>query len=147
MKKGTCLSYQMLLAIWFLFSMIGLRIGRYNIVEGEFHDEWMFMLFYLLAVLVFIVKTSLGKWILLIWTGLWFITQFLSHEWYTIFNNGFMGKVDGKISYFSGTVKLFSIDGRYVPDMYHIILHILILCVFITTLRFTIKQKKDKYIH
>ena len=31
---------------------------------------------------------------------MWLVIQFMCHEWYTIFNSGFMGSLDGKIKYF-----------------------------------------------
>ena len=63
-----------------------------------------------------------------------FVTQFLSHEWYTLFGRGFMGEMDKKIAYFSECIQLINVDGRYVPDVYHIVLHILIIIAFVVTL-------------
>ena len=73
---------------------------------------------------------------------MWFVTQFLSHEWYTIFGNGFMGNIDNKIAYFKDCISLISIEGKYVPDMYHIILHILIIIAIIVTTKFSKKRSK-----
>lgn len=38
------------------------------------------------------------------------------------------------IAYFANCIQLISVDGGYVPDVYHIVLHILILAAFIVTL-------------
>ena len=38
-----------------------------------------------------------------------------------------MGDVEGKIDYFRNCIKLIVLPGRYVPDLYHIVLHLLIL--------------------
>jgi hypothetical protein len=65
---------------------------------------------------------------------MWFVTQFLSHEWYSIFGKGFMGDVEGKIDYFRNCIKLIDLPGRYVPDLYHIVLHLLIVAAFVSTL-------------
>lgn len=35
---------------------------------------------------------------------------------------------------FSECIQLINVDGRYVPDVYHIILHILIIIAFVVTL-------------
>ena len=76
---------------------------------------------------------------------MWFVIQFLCHEWYTIFNSGFMGTLEGKIEYFSGTIKWLQIDGRYIPDVYHTILHIIIVISLTVTIIYSAKnKKKDK---
>ena len=74
-------------------------------------------------------------------TTLWFIIQFLCHEWYTIFSSGIMGSLEGKIKYFSETMQWISVEGKYIPDIYHTILHILILMVIVTTYVFILKNK------
>ena len=86
-----------------------------------------------MAVILFIVKEKAGKWAIIIWTTMWFVTQFISHEWYTIFNDGFMGTLENKMEIFSGTMHWLKIEGRYVPDIYHTILHVLILLVLVST--------------
>ena len=73
---------------------------------------------------------------------LWFVIQFLCHEWYSIFSKGVMGSLEDKIKYFSGAIKWIEIDGRYIPDVYHTILHILILAVVITTALYIRNSKK-----
>lgn len=144
MKKSTCIIFQSILLIWFLLDMTGLSFGDKCLVEQSFKDDGIFFAIYLVTFVWFILKDSVGKWDVLIWSGLWFITQFLCHEWYTLFDRGCMGSTEGKIKIFSENIQLFSIEGRYVPDLYHIILHVLILCVFITTLIYIIKGKKMK---
>ncbi|MCI6498504.1 hypothetical protein ACTNBM_01915 [Lachnospiraceae bacterium HCP1S3_C3] len=71
---------------------------------------------------------------------MWFITQFICHEWYTIFDRGFMGNLQDKIKYFSGTMQWIKIEGKYVPDIYHTLLHILILTALICTIIYTVKK-------
>lgn len=83
----------------------------------------------------------MGKYFHLIWLSMWLVVQFLSHEWYTIFGTGFMGDVDVKINYFNDCIKIVSVQGRYVPDAYHTILHILLVVALVTTLRVTAKTK------
>ena len=64
--------------------------------------------------------------------AMWFVTQFLSHEWYTIFGNGFMGDKKNKINYFQDCIQLINCQERYVPDLYHIVLHALIILAIIS---------------
>ena len=47
-----------------------------------------------------IVKEQIGKWFVIVWLTMWFAIQFICHEWYTIFNKGFMGTLERKIEYF-----------------------------------------------
>ena len=54
-----------------------------------------------------------------------------------------MGSLEDKIKYFSGAIKWIEIDGRYIPDVYHTILHILILAVVITSAIYIRNSKKQ----
>ena len=47
----------------------------------------------------------IGKWFVIGWMSMWFVIQFLCREWYTIFNGGGMGTLEGKIKCFSGTIQ------------------------------------------
>lgn len=142
MKKRVLIS-NIALLIWYFFAMIGVKIGDKYLVEGAFKDEWVFMLIPCATFLLMLLTGKLGKILHLIWLVMWFVTQFLSHEWYTMFGKGFMGNVDDKIAYFKNCIQLVSIDGRYVPDIYHLVLHILIIIAFISTAKFCKSAKSD----
>lgn len=143
MKKVHCIITQVLLLVWFFLDMTGVYFGEKCLVTKSFKDDGIFFIIYLIAVLLFIIKEKIGKWFVIIWSAIWFIIQFLCHEWYTIFNSGFMGTLQGKINYFSGTMQWLKIDGKYIPDIYHTILHILILLVLAVTSVYTFKNKKS----
>ncbi len=142
-KKG-CIIVQILLLVWFFLDMTGLFLGDQCLVTQSYKEDGTFFLIYLAAVILFIVKAQIGKWFVAAWTSLWLIIQILSHEWYTIFNNGIMGSLEGKIEYFSGTLQWIRIDGKYIPDVYHTILHILILATLISTIVYIAKSKKKQ---
>lgn len=142
MKKVYCIIPQIVLLLWFFLDMTGLYFGEKCLVAMSYQDDGVFFLIYLAAVILFIAKEKIGKWFVIVWTSMWFAIQFICHEWYTIFNSGFMGSLDGKIKYFSGTIQWLQIDGKYIPDLYHTILHILILCVLIFTIIYTVKNRK-----
>ena len=116
MKKTHLIIVNIILLLWYFLSMIGLKIGDKYLVTGAFEEEWLFML---IPTITFVLML---------------VTQFLSHEWYTLFGRGFMGEMDKKIAYFSECIQLINVDGRYVPDVYHIVLHILIIIAFVVTL-------------
>lgn len=142
MKKVHCIIAQMLLLLWFFLDMTGVYFGEKCLVTKSFKDDGIFFIIYFIAVLLFIIKEKIGKWFVIIWSAIWFIIQFLCHEWYTIFNSGFMGTLQGKINYFSGTMQWLKIDGKYIPDIYHTVLHILILLVLVITSVYAFKNKK-----
>ena len=144
MKKQTCIVFQIILLVWFFLDMIGVYFGDSYLVTRSYQDEGAFFLIYLATVLLFIFKEKIGKWAVAVFSSIWFITQFLSHEWYTIFGAGVMGTVEGKIKYFSNALKWLEIDGRYIPDVYHTVLHLLILTVLITTTVYICNSRKRK---
>ena len=75
---------------------------------------------------------------------MWLVIQFMCHEWYTIFGSGFMGTLEGKIECFSGTIQWLQIEGKYIPDVYHTILHILIIFALTVTIIYTAKSNKKR---
>ncbi len=115
-----------LLILWYSLSLIGIPIGEKYLVEKA-PEEWIFLVIPVLTFTFSLVTKKAGEIVHLIWLIMWFITQFLSHEWYTLFGKGFMGQTDAKIEYFKNCIQIVEIPGRYVPDVYHVILHILII--------------------
>jgi hypothetical protein len=142
MKKRYCIITQTLLLLWFFLDMTGVYFSNSYLATRSYKDDGLFFLIYLAAMILFIFKEKIGKWAVWVWTSLWFVIQFLCHEWYTIFSKGVMGSLEDKIKYFSGAIKWIEIDGRYIPDVYHTILHILILAVVITTALYIRNSKK-----
>lgn len=144
MKKIHCIAAQITLLVWFFLDMTGVYFGDKCLVTRSYKDDGIYFLIYLATVLLFITKDRIGKWLVLIWSAIWFTIQFLCHEWYTIFNSGFMGTLEGKIKYFSGTLQWLKIEGKYIPDIYHTVLHILILLVLASTIMYIKKDKKKQ---
>lgn len=142
MKKMYCIIAQIILLLWFLLDMIGIYFGDKCLVTRSYKDDGVFFLIYLVSMILFITKESIGKWFVIGCMSMWFLTQFICHEWYTIFNGGFMGSLEGKIEYFSGTIQWLQIEGRYIPDVYHTILHILIILALTITIMYIAKNKK-----
>lgn len=130
--------------VWFFLDMTGVYFGDKCLVTRSYKDDGIYFLIYLATVLLFIMKDRIGKWLVLVWSAIWFTIQFLCHEWYTIFNGGFMGTLEGKIKYFSGTLQWLKIEGKYIPDIYHTVLHILILLVLASTIMYIKKDKKKQ---
>lgn len=130
--------------MWFFLDMTGISLGDKCLVSQSYKEDGTFFLIYLVTVIFFVMKVQIGKWFVTVWTSLWLIIQFLSHEWYTVFNSGIMGSIDGKKEYFSRTLQWIRIEGKYIPDVYHTILHILILLTLISSIIYIINARKTK---
>ena len=125
MKKKICNILLFVLLFWFFLDMVGLNIGGKVLVSRAYMDDGIFFIIYFLILLLYFYKNKIGYFFLISWLFLWFVTQFFSHWYYTI-----IGSTE-KMSYFSETIKLFQSAEIYIADIYHIILHILILFSFV----------------
>lgn len=128
-----------ILLVWFFLDMVGFNINGKPLVEEAFKDDFIFFAIYVISILSFVLIDKIGRWVLSGWLFMWFVTQFFSHWYLTITGTGLK-----KIEYFKNTIKLFENETRYIADLYHIILHILILVVFSLLIVFIIKSLKDK---
>ena len=138
MKKIVVIFCSILLA-WFFLDMTGLYFKNSYLVSQSFKDDWIFMAIYLIVFIFFIIKDKIGKYILDGWLALWFLTQFYFHWFFTI-----TGKGLDIIEYFKDSIKIIECETRYVPDLYHVILHILILIAFIFINIYIFKSKTKK---
>ena len=144
MKKIYCSIAQIILLLWFFLDMIGLYFGENCLVTRSYKEDGILFLIYLVTMILFFVKEKIGKWLVIGWMSMWLLIQIMCHEWYTFFDSGFMGTLEGKIKYFSGTIQWIQIEGKYVPDVYHTVLHILILIALALTIIYTAKNRKKR---
>lgn len=96
MKKRVPIILNALLLGWFFLAMTGVYIGDKYLVTRSFAEDGIFFLVFLLSFVLFIVREQVGKYVLKVWLGCWFLTQFFSHWYYTI-----VGNAENKISYFA----------------------------------------------
>lgn len=141
MKKKYCVCVNILLLVWFFLDMVGVYFEGTYLVTRSWKDDGIFMIIFAVTLVLFILKERIGKYILVGWQALWLITQFISHEWYTIVGSG-----EEKMRYFSGSIKLFYSENRYIPDLYHIVLHILIAVSLVLASLYIIRNKSIKEI-
>lgn len=141
MKKKYCVISNIALLCWYFLAMIGVYFENTYLVTSSYKDEWIFMVIPLAAFILFLLKEKIGKFILILWLSMWLVTQFLSHEWYTIFGSGFMGSMEWKIEYFSGAIKFSNSKTVYIPDVYHTILHVLIIVTLVTTIIYSVENR------
>ena len=131
------ISFNVPLLVWFFLDMTGFTIGNNMLVSQAYKDDGIFFIIYLIALVSFVCLKGKWKLVLPIWLSVWFLTQIYSHWYFTIF-----GPWDGKNRFFADTIKLIPQTERYVPDLYHIVLHILILVALISTIKYFLKNKK-----
>ncbi|ERJ13190.1 hypothetical protein [Haloplasma contractile] len=138
--KKICYVFLCLLLIWFTFDMTGLAIGNILLVEQAIKSDGFWWFIFIVAILLFIVKEKAGKYVLSIFILLWAIIQYFSHWNYTLF-----GVSDEKLQsynkYFKETHQLIpSKETILVPDLYHIILHVLIVINLILLTVFVLRK-------
>ena len=127
---------QAALWIWFLGCTTTYRVGKHLLVEGMGvkSAEFAVLCLYSLGIAAFHCFRPAGKWILLGILLLWFAVQFMCHWYFTIFGAS-ERKLRGYNDCFRDAVRIFPMsDKRLIPDLYHIVLHLLILLNIITCL-------------
>lgn len=139
MNKKICFISNLCLLFWFFLDMVGISISGHILVTRSYRDDGIFFLIFLIVFIWYISKEKNGKYFLTGWLFMWFSAQFLSHWYYTIF-----GPSQGKINYFADTIKLISSSNIYIPDLYHIILHILILISLVNMIIYCITSIESK---
>lgn len=92
-NKNHIIIFNILLLIWFSLDMIGFKIGGKELVSQAWKEDGIFFIIYSLS--FFILNTITGIKVLITVLSIWLITQFLSHELYTIVGGG-----EGKIRFF-----------------------------------------------
>ena len=124
-----------LLWLWFLGCTFTWKFGKVLLVEGMGLKsiEFVALFLFTLGIGSFLLWEPIGKWVLLVELALWLVEQFLCHEYFTIFGSS-SKKLKGYNECFEGTVKLFPVsETLLIPDLYHIVLHLLILADLVLT--------------
>ena len=127
---------QAVLWVWFLGCTITYRFGKCLLVEGMGvkSAEFVVLCLYSIGLVSYHCFYPVGKWILFVILMLWFIVQFFCHWYYTIFGASDK-KLKGYNECFRDTIRIFPMsEKRLIPDLYHIVLHILILANIVNSL-------------
>ncbi|MBO4838819.1 MAG: hypothetical protein J5493_05550 [Lachnospiraceae bacterium] len=120
---------QAALWIWFLGCTITYKFGKYTLVEGMGvkSAEFVMLCLYSIGLILYYMLQPAGKWILLAILVFWLVVQFFCHWYYTIFGVS-ENKLKGYNDCFRNTIRIFPMsETKLVPDLYHIVLHTLIL--------------------
>lgn len=137
-SRKMCIISNSGLLIWFFLDMIGISISEQILVSRSFTEDGIFFIIFAVLLIWFMIKDKLAKYLLCGWLFLWFVTQFFSHWYFTILGTG-----EEKIEVFADTIKLISSSDIYIADLYHIVLHLLILIAFFFTITYCIKSRKQ----
>ena len=120
--------FQLTLLLWLLGCTVSYRTRRFILVDGVGvkSAEFFMLIVYALALVLF-HAFSWGRWVLLGVLSAWLVVQFFCHWRYTIFGAS-AKKLAGYNECFRGTLRIFKeSETRLVPDLYHIVLHALII--------------------
>ena len=130
-----------LLLLWFTFDMTGLKIGQAKLVTSAFIDEpidFVFWLIFIVSRVLFILNDKIGKYIIagfiFLWGGVQLSMYFKSKSGIESYNQ-----------FFSDTHHIIEASENFiVKDTYHLILDVLILLAFISTILYLILKLKTK---
>ena len=120
---------QAALWVWFLGCTVTYRIGKKLLVEGmgAKSAEFIMLCMYTAALAAYYCIRPAGKWILPGVLILWFVVEFFCHWYFTIFGAS-ETKLQGYNNCFRDTIRIFPMsETRLIPDLYHIVQHLLIL--------------------
>ena len=129
--------FQAALWIWFLGAVVTWRAGRVLLVEGMGvkSAEFAVLCVYSAALAAYYLCGLAGRWILAGVLALWLTVQFFCHWYYTL-SGASLEKLKGYNDCFRGTVRLFPVsEKRLVPDLYHIVLHLLLAVNLVLSLK------------
>ena len=88
--------------------------------------EFVALVLFTAGIITYCLFEPIGVWVLVVELFLWITIQFFCHWYYTIFG-ATPKKLKGYNECFNGTVRLFPVSETHlIPDLYHIVLHILI---------------------
>ena len=88
--------------------------------------EFAVLVLFTIGILMYTCFPTAGSWVLLFELSLWLFVQFMCHWRYTIFG-ATQRKIRGYNECFAGSMRLFPVSETHlIPDLYHIVLHLLI---------------------
>lgn len=120
---------QSVLFVWFFGCICTYKFGKIILVEGMGikSAEFFMLCLFSIGCVLFHAVSFIGKWTLLAVLIFWAVVQFFCHWYYTIFG-ATEKKLKGYNDCFKNTVHIIpASEKRLIPDLYHIILHLLIL--------------------
>ncbi len=134
-KKIVSIFLNAALLVWFSLDMIGVYFNNSYLVTRSWSDDGFFWIIYTVFFVAFLTKEKAGKPLLVVWLSVWLVIQLISHELCFLTE-----KTESMIEYFKGSLKWIDSEQVYIPDVYHTLLHILIILALISTIKYRIKS-------
>lgn len=134
------------LLFWFTLNITGFSLGNFCLVEspGILSVDTAWWIIFVVCSILFFLKERQGKYVLSVFLTAWIIIQYFSHWNYTIFGVT-EKKLSGYNKYFANTYHVIpQSDSILIPDLYHILLHILIVSLLVLMIVY-IFQKRNIY--
>lgn len=122
-----------LLLAWFFGCVVSYKTKKWVLVDGTGINglEFKWWLIYFACCLIFIFLELVGKWLLPVFLLVWLIIQFRCHWYFTIFGAS-ERKLKGYNKCFENTIHIVpASDKCLIPDLYHTLMHLLILLLFV----------------
>ncbi len=136
-----CIVANVVLLAWFALDMVGVSFGDATLVTAALADDGPFFLLALILFAWALLHWRTGRWALALWLGVWLTAQVMIHEAH-IFQPG-SEAAERLSTFFADTIHLVQIPGWYVPDVYHLILHLLIAVALAHTIISIIRSLKN----
>ncbi|MBU5593048.1 hypothetical protein KQI89_14955 [Clostridium sp. MSJ-4] len=146
MKRGINILLGALL-FWFTLDITGFSLGSFCLVEspGILSGDTVWWIIFVCCFILFFLKEKQGKYVLSVFLTAWIIIQYFSHWNYTIFGVT-ERKLTGYNKYFANTFHIIPpSDSVLIPDLYHIILHILIISLFVLIIVDIFQKRKTDF--
>jgi hypothetical protein len=132
------------LLFWFTLDITGFSLGKFCLVEspGILSIDTAWWIIFVFCSILFFLKEKQGKYVLSVFLTAWAIIQYTSHWNYTIFG-ATERKLKGYNEYFANTYHVIPTSNRIlIPDLYHIILHILIISLLVLIMVYIFQKRK-----
>ncbi|HKM33532.1 MAG TPA: hypothetical protein VJY54_02170 [Lachnospiraceae bacterium] len=120
---------QIILLVWFFGCIVSYKTKKKTLVDGVGikSAEFFMLCLYSAGIVTYYVIYDIGRWILLGVLVSWFVVQFFCHWCFTIFGAS-EKKLEGYNKCFRNSVRIIpASETRLIPDLYHIVLHMIIL--------------------
>jgi hypothetical protein len=136
------------LLFWFTLDITGFSLGKFCLVEspGIISLDAAWWIIFIVCSILFFKNKKQGKYILSVFLFAWSIIQYFSHWHYTIFGVTEI-KLKGYNKFFANTYHIIPPSNSVlIPDLYHIILHIMITSLLVLIIVYNLKINKQKTI-
>jgi hypothetical protein len=144
LMKRTINILLVVLLFWFTLDITGFSLGKFCLVEnpGILSIDTAWWIIFVFFSILFFLKEKQGKYVLSVFLTAWAIIQYTSHWNYTIFG-ATERKLKGYNEYFANTYHVIPTSNRIlIPDLYHIILHILIISLLVLIMVYIFQKRK-----